>query len=243
MVFDGAVPAVKVLQEKGKAAKDPNVCAVDKPILDERLVVDEASKGIKNVLVYFPRPSAVNEDAKKALTGKKVVFDQTKCVFEPHVLGMMVGETVTLKSSDPVNHNVNVKLKQSRFNNTIGGGQSQDYPLSGKENTPGPVVCDIHPWMSAVWMVLDNPYITVTDEKGNFEIKNVPAGDAEGGRLAREGQGRRFRDGPVGRTSDDQGRRHDRAAIQDRCRQAAIRLRTLRCGNRHKKTGWIWLAF
>ena len=25
-------------------------------------------------------------------------------------------------------------------------------------------------------MVLDNPYITVTDEKGNFEIKNVPAG-------------------------------------------------------------------
>ena len=25
-------------------------------------------------------------------------------------------------------------------------------------------------------MVLDNPYFAVTDEKGNFEIKNVPAG-------------------------------------------------------------------
>ena len=25
-------------------------------------------------------------------------------------------------------------------------------------------------------MVIDNPYITVTDEKGNFEIKNVPSG-------------------------------------------------------------------
>ena len=25
-------------------------------------------------------------------------------------------------------------------------------------------------------MVLDHPYFAVTDEKGNFEIKNVPAG-------------------------------------------------------------------
>ena len=52
------------------------------------------------------------------------MFDQKKCVFEPHVLGMMAGETVTLKSSDPVNHNVNVKLKASTFNQTIAGGQS-----------------------------------------------------------------------------------------------------------------------
>ncbi len=176
VVFDGAVPSTKILQEKGKAEKDNTVCAVEAPIVSERLVVDEASKGVKNVLVYFPRPTAVNEDAKKALTGKTVTFDQTKCIFEPHVLGMMVGETVTLKSSDPVNHNVNVKLKSSTFNQTIGGGQSQNYPLTGSERTPGAVVCDIHPWMSAWWMVLDNPYITVTDKQGNFEIKNIPAG-------------------------------------------------------------------
>ncbi len=166
----------RFLQEKGKAAKNPEVCAVDAPIVSERLIVDAATKGVKNVLVYLPRPTAVNEDAKKAMAGKSVTFDQKKCVFEPHVLGMMVGETVTLKSSDPVNHNVNVKLKQSTFNQTIAGGQSQTYPLTGAERTPGPVVCDIHPWMSAWWMVLDNPYITVTDDKGNFEIKNVPAG-------------------------------------------------------------------
>jgi plastocyanin len=176
VVFEGTPPPPKVLQEKGKAEKNPEACAVDGPIFAERLVVDAATKGVKNVLVYFPRPTSVNEDAKKAFTGKTVVFDQKKCIFEPHVLGMMVGENVTLKSSDPVNHNVNVKLKQSTFNQTIAGGQSQNYPLSGAERTPGQVVCDIHPWMSAWWMVLDNPYITVTDEKGNFEIKDVPAG-------------------------------------------------------------------
>ena len=124
----GARHRPKVLQEKGKAAKDPNVCAVDAPIVSERLVIDAATKGVKNVLVYFPRPTAVNEDAKKALAAKSVTFDQKKCVFEPHVLGMMVGETVTLKSSDPVNHNVNVKLKTVALQSTLSSlSQPQNY--------------------------------------------------------------------------------------------------------------------
>ena len=110
-MLDGAAPSPVILQDKGKAAKDPEICAADAPILSEKLVVDAASKGVKNVLVYFPKPTAVNEDAKKAQAGKAVDFDQKKCIFEPHVLGLMIGETVTLKSSDPVNHNVNVKLK------------------------------------------------------------------------------------------------------------------------------------
>ena len=30
--------------------------------------------------------------------------------------------------------------------------------------------------MTAYWHVLDHPYFAVTNEKGEFEIKNVPAG-------------------------------------------------------------------
>jgi hypothetical protein len=30
--------------------------------------------------------------------------------------------------------------------------------------------------MQAFWMILDHPYFAVTDEKGNFEIKNAPSG-------------------------------------------------------------------
>jgi hypothetical protein len=88
----------------------------------------------------------------------------------------MAGVPVTLKSSDPKNHNVNIKLKISPFNSTIGPGQSVPFTPQSAERTPGAVVCDIHPWMSAWWMVLDNPYSAVTDSKGNFEIKNAPAG-------------------------------------------------------------------
>jgi plastocyanin len=174
--FEGNPPSPKVLQDKGKAEKDSTICAVDAPIVAERLVVDATTKGVKNVLVYLPRPSAVNDDARKAAAATKIEFDQKKCIFEPHVLGLMVGQTVTIKSSDPVNHNVNVKLKQSSFNNIVVAAQPQKFSLAGAERTPGMIICDIHPWMSAWWMVVDNPYIAVTDEKGNFEIKNVPAG-------------------------------------------------------------------
>jgi plastocyanin len=174
--FGGDAPEPKVLQAQGKAEKNPDICAVKAPIISERLIVDKASKGVKNTLVYLPKPTSVNEDAKKAAVATPILFDQKNCVFEPHVVGMMAGTPVTLKSSDSTNHNVNVKLKISPFNSTISPGGSAEFKTQGPERTPGQVVCDIHPWMTAWWMVLDNPYIAVTDANGNFEIKNVPAG-------------------------------------------------------------------
>jgi hypothetical protein len=176
VVFGGDPPTPKVLAEKGKAPKDPEVCAKDAPLVSERLVVDGTSKGVKNVLVYLSRPTRINDDAKKAAASAKVMFDQEKCIFTPHVLGMMNGSTITLKSSDPVNHNINAKLKTSPFNNLIAGGASVPFAPQGPERTPGEVTCDIHPWMKAWWMVVDHPYFAVTDAKGNFEIKNAPAG-------------------------------------------------------------------
>jgi hypothetical protein len=88
----------------------------------------------------------------------------------------MTGVPITLKSSDSVNHNVNVKLKNSPGNKLLAGGATDTLTTSGAERTPGMVTCDIHPWMQAWWMVLDSPYFAVTDDQGNFEIKNVPAG-------------------------------------------------------------------
>jgi plastocyanin len=175
VVFGGDPPAQTVLQEQGKAAKDPDVCAKNAPIKSERLVVGDG-KGVKFALVYLPKPTAVNDDAKKAAAAAKVVFDQKGCVFEPHVIGLMAGVPVTLKSSDTATHNVNIKLKASAGNSTIGPGGSATFTPSSPERTPGQVVCDIHPWMTSWWMVIDNPYIAVTDDKGYFEIKNVPAG-------------------------------------------------------------------
>ena len=220
VVFDGAPPAVPVLQEKGKAAKDPNVCAADGPILNERLVVDAATKGVKNVLVYFPRPSAVNEDAKKAVSGKSVMFDQKKCVFEPHVLGMTVGETVTLKSSDPLNHNVNIKLKQTSGNSAIAGGQSQIVPAQWRRAHPGHDHLRYPPLDERVVDGHRQSLYHRHRRKGKLRDQERAGGSAEGRGLAGIRQSGRLRDGPFRRGGDDQGGRYDRPGIQDRFEQA-----------------------
>jgi plastocyanin len=176
VTFAGDPPAPKVLFEKGKAAKDPEVCAKDAPLISERLVVDGGTKGVKNGLVYLSKPTSVSDEAKKAAAATHVLFDQNKCVFDPHVLGILSGSPITLKSSDPVNHNINAKLKQSAFNQLLAPQGKTEFTPSGPERTPAEVTCDIHPWMKAWWMVFDHPYFTVTDGKGYFELKNAPAG-------------------------------------------------------------------
>jgi plastocyanin len=176
VVFDGTAPPRAVKVPKGDPnAKDSAVCATSE-IKSERLIVDEATKGLKNVIVFIPKPTAVNPEAKSAKVSTPVLFDQKKCVFEPHVVALMTGTKVELKSSDAVGHNVHSKVTNNDFNEAVAPNGVATKSIVAASRQPGLVVCDIHPWMEAYWLVLDNPYFAVTDDKGNFEIKNAPAG-------------------------------------------------------------------
>lgn len=177
VVLEGGKPTVKFLVSKGDGGvKDANVCATDN-IVNEVLEVDDATKGVKNVLVYIPKPTAVNPDAVKSMQAAKVVFDQKNCVFKPHVVGFMKGQTIDIVSSDPVGHNVNAKMRANgASNNLLSPGQKTTFSPKAAEGRPSEVTCDIHPWMKAYWLILDNPYFAVTNEKGEFEIKLAPAG-------------------------------------------------------------------
>ncbi len=177
VVLEGAKPTLKFLVNKGDSGvKDAAVCAtVDVP--NEALLTGADGKGVKFALVYIPKPTAVSPDAVNAAKTAKVVFDQKNCVFVPHVIGFMKGQTIDIISSDPVGHNVNAKMRANgASNNLLGPGQKTTFTPKAAEGRPSEVTCDIHPWMKAYWLILDNPYFAVTDENGNFEIKNAPAG-------------------------------------------------------------------
>lgn len=177
VVLEGGKPTLKFLVTKGDTnVKDANVCASDN-VVNEALEVDEATKGVKNVLVYIPKPTAVNPDAVKAVMEAKIVFDQKNCVFSPHVVGIMKGQSLEITSSDPVGHNVNAKMRANgASNNLLGPGQKTSFVPKASEGRPSEVTCDIHPWMKAYWLILDNPYFAITNDKGEFEIKMAPAG-------------------------------------------------------------------
>jgi hypothetical protein len=176
VVFEGEPPAPRVEVAQGKALKDPTVCAATTPIVSEKLIVDPKTKGVKYAIVYIPQPTAVNKEAESEARGRSIVFDQKGCVFEPHVLAVMEKSPVNIKSSDPVGHNVNVKLTNNSKNFSVPANGTTVFQTQGAERAPGQVVCDVHGWMTAWWYVSKNPYYAVTDDQGNFVIKNAPAG-------------------------------------------------------------------
>src|SRR5207249_5005278 len=67
-------------------------------------------------------------------------------------------------------------------NEALQVGKSMDLHLSvGPGRKPGEsdliqIHCQVHKWMSAYAWAFDHPYAAVTDAKGEFEIKNAPAG-------------------------------------------------------------------
>lgn len=181
VVLDGEIPKLKVITEQGKAARDPEVCAKDGDIPSEALVVSAKTKGIANIFVYVKKAAKVHPDLAKSKEAQ-VTFDQKGCRFLPHALVVRTDQEVKVLSDDGVAHNTHTfPIRGEAFNSAIKANDRTGVPVKAKvaESLPFEVKCDYHPWMKAYWLVLDHPYATVTDEDGNFEIKNLPAGKHE----------------------------------------------------------------
>lgn len=180
-VFEGEVPTLPPLVAKGDGnAKDAAVCAAD-GVPDQTIVVNPENKGIANICVYMRKaPTKIHPDLA-APAETEVVFDQKGCMFLPHVLVVNTKQTVLVKSGDPVNHNTRTSPFSNEAINLIVRPNERDgvpvkMPQSELRTPPVKVSCDIHPWMSAYWLVTDHPYVAVTDADGRFRIENLPAG-------------------------------------------------------------------
>jgi plastocyanin len=132
--------------------------------------------GMANVFVWI----------KKGLEGKKydppkdaVELDQVGCRYTPHVLGVMVGQTLKIKNSDDTMHNVHAL---SSANPEFNFGQAKKGAEADKVFTSAEffrIKCDVHGWMSAWVGVMPHPFYVVTGEAGTFELKDLPAGEYE----------------------------------------------------------------
>ena len=169
--FEGQAPAkVRIRMDAVPACTE----ASKEPAFSEEVVVND-NKTLRNVFVYvkeglggrtFPAPA---ED---------VILDQMGCVYHPHVLGLMVGQKVRIKNSDPTNHNIHPMPAQNReWNTSMPPGAAdlvQEFP---REEVMVPVKCNVHPWMKSYVGVLKHPFFAVTGADGSFELKGLPPGD------------------------------------------------------------------
>lgn len=161
-------------------AADPACAAAHAvPAYDETFVYTNSADGsitVGNVFVHI----AGDPPGEYPVPSTPAVLDQKGCQYEPHVFGMMVGQQLLIKNSDPTVHNVHsLASKNSNFNN----GQTQGAPpltrSFANEEVMIRVKCDMHPWMTCYVGVLNHPFFDVTDADGVFMIDNVPAGQYE----------------------------------------------------------------
>ena len=133
---------------------------------------------LANVFVYVKSgpPAAMGVGAVSTTPS---VLDQKGCRYTPHVIGVMLGDTVEFRNSDPTMHNIhtmpvvagNDVMDVSQGPN--GAPQRRTFP---KAELMLPVRCNNHPWMSAFINVSATPFFAVTGEDGKFDLKGLPAG-------------------------------------------------------------------
>ncbi len=136
--------------------------------------VDLTEKGgnkavdLSDVVVY------VESSKARPKAGKEVVSMKSK-TFTPHVLAVGVGTTVEFPNEDPILHNV-FSVSGEGFDLGL-----YKRPKSGSRTFEKPgvytIYCNIHPQMSALVMVRDNPHFAKALKDGSFRIVGVPQGE------------------------------------------------------------------
>ena len=172
IVLDGTVPPAEVIRLDG----DPNCVALaaGEERRTEYVVVGEGNT-VQNVFVYVKEGLP---NRMYPVPAQPVVLDQQKCRYVPRVLGVQVGQQLTIKNSDPLLHNVRA---EGAINEPFDVGT----PVQGMEvkrtfvtrEVMVPFKCNVHSWMNAYVGVLEHPYFAVSDSTGRFSLPQLPPGN------------------------------------------------------------------
>ncbi len=164
--------------EEFKVTADQAHCLSKGAALDKVWDVNPSNKGLAGIVVFInpERDEKLPVHSDLQAEPKPFVLDQPYCVFTPRIFAVRTGQTITAKNPDPVLHNVVIKGLKNDQNVQIPTGTEKAIKLASETNAIT-VACGSHPWMKGFCWCFDHPYFAVTDKDGNFEIKNVPAGN------------------------------------------------------------------
>ena len=174
VTFDGKAPTLRPLTMDADPA-----CAKKhaKPVPNEMLVLGSGNT-MGNIMVWVSK----GLPAGKAFPVPKtpVVLDQKGCVYVPHVMGIMVGQTYRILNSDGVLHNIHTLPKVNpSFNKGMPPTLKEATTVFNKPEEVFHIKCDVHPWMSAYVAVFTHPFFSVTSADGKFTISGLDPGTYE----------------------------------------------------------------
>lgn len=146
---------------------------VDDPRLTQDVVVNDGK--LANVFIYISE----GVKGKYQPPADSVVLDQRGCRYDPHVFGIVVGQKLIIKNSDPTLHNIHSMGSQNKQFNIAQYGADDGQPKTTvKEFTHQeimvPISCDVHGWMRSYAGVLNHPFYAVSGNDGGFSFKAPP---------------------------------------------------------------------
>jgi hypothetical protein len=143
------------------------------PVMDETAIIS-ADGHLQNVFVYVKE----GLDAWSfSPPSEPVLLNQVGCTYQPHVLGIQVGQQLNIKNSDQVTHNVHSFSKRnSSFNKGQANGGSDIEVTFKKGEVLIPIKCDMHGWMSSYLGVTESPFNGVSAANGSFDLGKLPPG-------------------------------------------------------------------
>ena len=166
--FNGTPPERAVLEVN----KDKKACAVGVKKSND-LVVGEGG-GIQFAVV-----SLTNISKGKAFPEGTAVLDQVGCEYLPYVVIVRKDAQLEIKNSDGILHNIHTYSEKNKPVNRAQPKFKKKIKEKFSETEMIKVTCDVHGWMKGWLAVVDHPYYVITDEKGSFELTDVPAGEYE----------------------------------------------------------------
>jgi len=123
---------------------------------------------VSDVVVWVEGPRVRPSPVRATMTMRNKTF-------EPRLLVVPVGGTVAFPNEDPILHNAFSLSPENRFDlDLYKKPTSRSYTFE----RPGivRVYCNIHPQMSALVVVVANPFWGRADANGRYSIADVPAG-------------------------------------------------------------------
>ncbi len=168
--FTGQAPMMPVLD----MSANPNCERLNKtPRRSEQVVVNKNGT-LRNTFVWI---KSGLQEAKWNPPAEAVELHQNGCAYEPHVLGLMVGQTLEVLNSDTVNHNIHAEATVNESWNMNEPPRAENrFQRFAKQEVMVPISCGVHPWMRAYLGVIAHPFFAVTGDDGSFSLKRVPPG-------------------------------------------------------------------